>query len=160
MKKKSKRIMFFVMAVSVLFAGLSLSGCATITVRTYDKSTPVSESSAIYPLIGLTIVYIDGNPITTNSGLFIMGVSNGWITNKWLLIPAGAHTITVNYYNYGTGYGAEITTAPYEFEAGHYYKIWDDSADDGRVSLTVVDVTGRESDKDVAAARKKIEAMR
>jgi hypothetical protein len=157
--KKSKRIMFFVMAVSVLFAGLSLSGCATTTVRTYDE-TPASESSAIYPFIGLTIVYIDGHPITTNSGLFTMGVSNGWITNKWLLIPAGAHTITANYYDYGTGSGAEITTKPYEFKAGHYYKIWGDSADSGRASLTVVDVTGSESDEDVAAAKKKIEAMK
>jgi hypothetical protein len=147
-----KRIVFFAMVLSGLFAGLSLSGCTT--VKSYDRSTPVSESSAISPGYDLTITHIDDKPFSFSTGVAV----------SWLLIPAGVHTIKANFYvNTGkSDFTAKgIETAPHDFKPGHYYYISSQTNFAARtVSMRIIDATSSETDKDVLAAKKKVESMR
>ncbi|MDR2792205.1 MAG: hypothetical protein LBB61_00870 [Treponema sp.] len=139
-------------AITALVMGFVFVGCATTTVSIYDRSTPVSESSAISPAHTLTITHIDDKPFM---------LSGDALGERWLLIPSGAHTITLNFSEYRNNatYTANGLKATVSFEPGHYYRISDKHIDGQRITVMVFDDTD-ENRRGVEEVRRKVEAMR
>jgi len=122
-----KKQPFFAGLIFILFIGLSLTGCATIYV--FDKSIPEENISTIkFPVI-LSIVKFDDKDVKWTPD-YIWGYypdkNEPAITVK---IPAGEHTLIVNYHDYeNRGAYTETRTAKgieikYDFQQGNTYSL-------------------------------------
>jgi hypothetical protein len=140
----------FMKVLLVLTTCLFSAGCTS--VEYFDDSIPIGKSCAISPNIGLAVTLIDDKPIR-----FFGELTNGWVTNNWILIPAGVHVLTTNYHG-SEGTAENVKSSPYYFEAEHYYFI-SPSIKNGRIVIFIYDITDSD-DKDVKSARKKVESLK
>jgi hypothetical protein len=123
-----KKQLFFTGFLFVLFIGLSLTGCAS-TNYVFDKSIPEENLSIIKFPFTLSIVKFDDKDVKWTPD-YIWGYypdkDKLAITVK---IPAGEHTLIINYYSSeNRGAYTETRTAKgieikYDFQPGNTYSI-------------------------------------
>jgi hypothetical protein len=151
-----KKNLFWGNVLSVVI-GLSLSACASgASVKFHDDSIPIDESSAVTVNIGLQITNIDDKPIMHNA-IFNIALSNGWATNRWVLIPSGEHSLE-GIYRGPQGSADGLRSISYNFKPGHYYFL-NPEFDNNKVYISILDVTSNSTDR-VRKAKKKIDNMR
>jgi len=123
MRKRS----FFTGFVFVLFIGLFLTGCASGNY-VFDKSIPKENLSILKLPLELSVVKFDDQDVKWVAGFGYY--TSGSTTAASVKIPAGEHTLIVNYFlQRNNGQFRETTTAngievKYDFQPGVTYKLY------------------------------------
>jgi hypothetical protein len=122
MRKRS----FFTGFVFVIFTGLFLAGCVS-AYYVFDKSIPAENLSVLKLPLELSVVKFDDTDVKWQNGFGYY--TDGSQIASSVKIPAGEHTLIVNYYiQKRNGQFTETITAKgievkYDFQPGITYKL-------------------------------------